>query len=77
LRPESSSEASRLGALLDEHHAPETNGRLATCRRCGERTDGPDGQHAPTQHQLTRAANWLDAQQLTARVATWKNERNT
>jgi len=36
-----SSEASYVGSQLDEHHAPETNGRMSVCRRCGTSTDGP------------------------------------
>ena len=37
------SEALHLAAQLDEHHTPETNGRIPVCRRCGARTDSPTG----------------------------------
>lgn len=56
-------EVSSVGARLDEHHSPETNGRMAVCRRCGAQTDDPSGrQHVPHEHQLTRSTKWLDAQ---------------
>ncbi len=58
-----STEESLLGARLDEHHLPETNGRMAVCRRCGIRTDGPDGRrHLPQKAQLARSNEWLVAQ---------------
>ena len=58
-----SAEAIRVGAQLDEHHAPETNGRMSVCRRCGMLTDSPVGlQHAPHDSQLDRSNQWLTAQ---------------
>jgi hypothetical protein len=58
-----SSETTYLGTRLDEHHLPETNGRMSVCRRCGSQTDGPEGNHhAPHQQQLTRANGWLISQ---------------
>ena len=61
--------ASNVGARLDEHHSPETNGRMAVCRRCGSRADGPEGrQHVPDERQLTRSTEWLDAQSRTSRI---------
>jgi hypothetical protein len=57
------SEPSDVGMRLDAHHAPETNGRMAVCRRCGSRTDAPAGSHhLPSSHQLTRSDGWLAAQ---------------
>ncbi len=51
------------GTHLDEHHVPETNGRMAVCRRCGVQTDGPGGlHHRPTERQLVRSNEWLMAQ---------------
>ena len=51
------------GSQLDQHHAPETNGRMSVCRRCGSRTDGPDGQrHVPSEDQMTRIGEWLAAE---------------
>ena len=38
-----SPESSDVAAQLDQHHLPETNGRIAVCRRCGARTDSPAG----------------------------------
>lgn len=59
-----SPDASDIGAQLDEHHAPETNGRMAVCRRCGAATDAPDGcQHVPSEARLVRLTEWLDAQE--------------
>jgi hypothetical protein len=60
---------SSVGARLDEHHAPETNGRMAVCRRCGTQTDTPEGrQHVPSERQLTRSSEWLDAQARASRI---------
>ena len=57
-------DASRVGAQLDEHHAPETNGRMAVCRRCGAMTDSPVGcHHVPGEPRLARLSEWLDAQE--------------
>jgi hypothetical protein len=36
----SSSECLRVAAQLNEHHAPETNGRIPVCHRCGARLRG-------------------------------------
>jgi len=74
---ETPSGASRTGAQLDEHHAAKTNGRMAICQRCGMATDGPDGQHAPHEKQLEKAARWLDAQALSSRIADMTSARNT
>ena len=64
-----SSEAFQLGARLDEHHFPETNGRMAVCRRCGARTDSPMGlKHIPDERHLARAIAWLDAQARISRI---------
>jgi hypothetical protein len=64
-----SPEASSLGARLDEHHSPETNGRMAVCRRCGTQTDDPKGrQHIPDERQLARSIRWLDAQGRATRI---------
>jgi hypothetical protein len=55
--------AGQIGTHLDEHHLPETNGRMSVCRRCGTQTDGPEGlHHLPTEKQLTRSNEWLIAQ---------------
>ena len=50
------------GGRLDEDHAPETNGRMSICRRCGSRTDGPlGGHHLPGDGQVDRMRDWLVA----------------
>jgi hypothetical protein len=58
-----SAESSLVGAQLDEHHAPETNGRMSVCRRCGALTDSPVGlKHVPHPSQVARSREWLIAQ---------------
>ena len=58
-----SPKAAYAGSQLDEHHAPETNGRMSVCRVCGTSTDGPAGlHHIPTERQVTRSKEWLIAQ---------------
>jgi hypothetical protein len=62
-------EAVHIGALLDEHHAPETNGRMAVCRRCGARTNDPEGRrHAPAERCLADNRQWLDTRVRTDRL---------
>jgi hypothetical protein len=57
------SEALQVAAQLDEDHAPETNGRIPVCRRCGARTDGPTGMHHVIQEgRVGRSSEWLVAQ---------------
>jgi hypothetical protein len=56
-------EATQVGNRLDEHHTPETNGRMPVCRKCGARTDDSAGHHhRPAERELTRSDNWLVAQ---------------
>jgi hypothetical protein len=58
-----SAESSHVGAQLDAHHAPETNGRMSVCRRCGALTDSPAGlAHAPHTSQVDKSNQWLTAQ---------------
>jgi len=62
-------EIADAGARLDAHHAPETNGRMAICRRCGSRTDTPVGlHHVPDVRQVARSSEWLDAQVRASRI---------
>jgi hypothetical protein len=57
------SESLQVAAQLDEDHAPETNGRIPVCRRCGARTDGPTGMHHVIQEgRVGRSSEWLVAQ---------------
>ena len=65
-----SPEVEILGALLDEDHSPETNGRMAVCRRCGAQTESPEGrQHVPNELRLARSEDWLDAQRRARHIA--------
>jgi hypothetical protein len=58
-----SSECVQVATQLDEDHAPETNGRIPVCRRCGARTDGPTGTHHVIQEgRVSRSSDWLVAQ---------------
>jgi hypothetical protein len=72
-----SPEVLQLGSRLDEHHAPETNGRMSVCRRCGAQTDGPKGRHVPNERQLERALQWLDAQSLSSGIDRARSWRHT
>ncbi|MGO8827079.1 MAG: hypothetical protein ACLQU9_17820 [Acidimicrobiales bacterium] len=65
-----SPESLHLAAQLDQHHAPETNGRIPVCRRCGARTDGPTGTHHVVQEgRENRSREWLVAQSRLADIA--------
>ena len=68
-----SSEALHLAAQLDEHHVPETNGRIPVCRRCGARTDSPTGaRHVLQEGREERASDWLIAQSRLRDIAQAK-----
>ncbi len=71
-----SPEQQQLGIRLDAHHRPETNGRMAVCRRCGVITDGPDGSHAPRERELVRTVQWLDTQARMTQIAGAKDRIN-
>ena len=71
-----SSEQQQLANRLDEHHRPETNGRMSVCRRCGVITDGPQGDHAPRERELARITQWLDTQARIRRIAGAKESIN-
>ncbi len=55
-------DAMQTGGQLDQDHPPETNGRMAICRRCGSRTDAAGGHHAPADGQIKRIQDWLAAE---------------
>ena len=68
--------ATLTGSRLDEHHAPETNGRMSVCRRCGSQTDGPAGrQHLPAERQMTRMGEWLAAESKRTHIERVKAAR--
>lgn len=66
----SSLDVAEVGAQLDEDHAPETNGRMSVCRRCGARTDALALHHVPDERQLARSRSWLIAEAHRSRVAS-------
>lgn len=69
------SEVHLVGLELDTDHTPETNGRMAVCRRCGVRTDSPSGErHLLSEEQLTRSQTWLRGQALRRRLANFQND---
>jgi len=73
-----SPDSSQVAAQLDEHHAPETNGRIPVCRRCGARTDGPTGLHHVLQEdRVTQSSEWLSAQSRLRDIAQSKLLRGT
>ena len=62
-------EAPQVAAQLDADHAPETNGRMSVCRRCGAHTDGPAAlHHAPDERELHRSMSWLVAEANRRRI---------
>ena len=68
-----SDEGTDVAAQLDQHHLPETNGRIAVCRRCGARTDSPAGlHHVLPEDRVTRSAEWLSAQSRLRDIADSK-----
>jgi len=69
--------ADQLGARLDEHHGPETNGRIPVCRRCGTPTDAAHGRHAPTDREVERGLRWIDAQSRRDRIELARRRGNT
>lgn len=63
------SDPSHVSIRLDQDHAPETNGRMPVCRRCGFRTEENTTRHAATDEHQAKADRWLDSQALANRVA--------
>jgi hypothetical protein len=56
-------ECLHVAAQLDEHHTPDTNGRIPVCHTCGARTDGPMGEHhLIAESRVSRSTEWLVAQ---------------
>ena len=73
-----SADPSDVAARLDSHHDPETNGRMAICRRCGVQTEGPAGRHRlADQRSATRAATWLERQAHLARIGHYRDIAKT
>ena len=58
-----STECLHVATQLDEHHAPDTNGRIPVCHICGGRTDSPMGEHhLIAESRVGRSTEWLVAQ---------------
>jgi len=71
-------EATQMSARLDQDHLPETNGRMAVCRRCGSRVDSPLGHHhMPSEGQLARSVQWLDGQARLRHIERERDRRST
>jgi hypothetical protein len=71
-----STEATDVGAQLDQHHSPETNGRMSVCRRCGARTDEAAGFHlVKSERQLGRSTVWLAAQARLVEIERARSNR--
>jgi len=69
-------ETLRVESQLDAHHMPETNGRMSVCRRCGARTDTPEGRrHVLSESQLTRSSDWLVAQSRLRHIENARMQR--
>jgi hypothetical protein len=59
----SSTECLHVATQLDEHHTPETNGRIPVCHKCGARTESPLGEHhVIAESRVVRSSEWLVAQ---------------
>ncbi len=68
-----SPECLHVASQLDEHHAPETNGRIPVCHKCGGRTDGPEGaHHLIAAGRVGRSSEWLVAQSRLRDIADSK-----
>jgi hypothetical protein len=71
-----SNECSDVAAKLDDHHVPETNGRIPVCHTCGARTDGPAGEHHVLQEgRVNRSTEWLVAQTRKQDIARSQAQR--
>jgi hypothetical protein len=71
-------ESSDVAAQLDQHHLPETNGRIPVCRRCGARTDCAAGLHHELREaHVSRSVDWLTAQSRLQDIARSKSLRGS
>jgi hypothetical protein len=72
-----SPECLHVAAQLDEHHTPDTNGRIPVCHTCGARTDSPMGEHHVLQEgRVNRSTEWLDAQSRMRAIARSQTQRD-
>jgi hypothetical protein len=73
-----SSDTLHVAAQLDEHHLPETNGRIPVCRRCGARTESPAGLHHIVQEdRISKSSEWLIAQSRLRDIAHSQQRRDS
>jgi hypothetical protein len=71
-----SSESLHVASQLDQDHAPETNGRIPVCHRCGARTESPVGLHHVLQEgRVDRSSQWLVAQSRLRDIAVAQMRR--
>lgn len=71
-------ELTKLSGRLDQDHLPETNGRMAICRRCGFRAVSPAGEHhVLIEGQAPRAESWLGGQATANRLTKAREALDT
>lgn len=71
-------ELSELNERLDQDHSPETNGRMAVCRRCGFRAVSQAGEHhVLLEGQAARAKAWLGGQATANRLTKAREALDT
>jgi hypothetical protein len=71
-------EISELSQRLDQDHSPETNGRMAVCRRCGFRASSKEGEHhVLLEGQAARATSWLGGQATANRLTKAREALDT
>ena len=67
-----------LSERLDQDHTPETNGRMAICRRCGFRATSEAGEHhVLLEEQAARATSWLGGQATANRLTKAREALDT
>jgi hypothetical protein len=71
-------ELTKLAKRLDEDHLPETNGRMAICRRCGFRAVSQAGEHhVLIEGQTPRAEVWLGGRATANRLTKAREALDT
>ena len=71
-------ELSQLIERLDRDHLPETNGRMAVCRRCGFRTVSVEGEHhVLLEGHVARANGWLGGRATANRLSKAREALDT
>jgi hypothetical protein len=71
-------ELSQLVERLDGDHLPETNGRMAVCRKCGFRSVSMQGEHhVLLEGQAARAIGWLGGRATANRLSKAREALDT